>query len=121
MVVATSNKSKGLLCLSYIGHVQPQELEKSQADLRDLLADLPAGYVLLVDLSGLAAMDLECVTPLGGLMEMIDRSGVGSIVRVIPDPLKDIGLNILTIFHYPHRPKIITCTTMAEAARHLPI
>jgi hypothetical protein len=41
------------------------------------------------------------------------------VVRVIPDPTKDIGLNILSVFHYRHRVRVVTCQTMEEAARLL--
>jgi len=40
-------------------------------------------------------------------------------VRVIPDSNKDIGLNILSLFHYRHQPQVVTCKNMAEAARAL--
>jgi len=40
-------------------------------------------------------------------------------VRVIPDETKDIGLNILTVFHYPYHPHIVTCQTLPQAARVL--
>jgi len=50
---------------------------------------------------------------------LVDKSGVGQIVRVIPDPTKDIGMNILSVFHYLSRPEFITCNTMTEAGRQL--
>ena len=52
-------------------------------------------------------------------MKLIDQSGVGMVVRVIPDPKKDIGLNILTIFHYRNQPRFVTCEKMTEAAEVL--
>jgi len=119
MFLATSNKSKQLLCLSYIQYVQPQELERATEDVKALLAELTPGSRLLVDLSRLESMELESMNIVGRMMELFDQSGVGMIVRVIPDPSKDIGFNIYTIFHYPHRPKVITCETMPEAARAL--
>ena len=64
-------------------------------------------------------MDAECVPELGRAMELLDQGGVGLIVRVIPDPAKDIGMNILTVFHYPHQPRVITCETLADALRKL--
>ncbi len=64
-------------------------------------------------------MDPECAPEIGRTMELIDQAGVGLIVRVIPDPAQDIGMNILTIFHYPHHPRIITCENLAEAIRKL--
>jgi hypothetical protein len=64
-------------------------------------------------------MELACLTEIGRGMEMVDQSGVGLVVRVIPDPSKDIGLNILTAFHYAHPPRLVTCKNMTEAARAL--
>jgi hypothetical protein len=36
-------------------------------------------------------------------------------VRVIPDSRKDIGLNIMSLFHYRRGVRIVTCETLAEA------
>jgi hypothetical protein len=52
-------------------------------------------------------------------MELADRSSVGLLVRVIPDPSKDIGVDILTIFHYRHHPQVVTCKNLAEAVKKL--
>ena len=52
-------------------------------------------------------------------MELLDRNGVELVVRVIPDSTKDIGLNILMIFHYKKQPRVVTCSKMTEAARIL--
>lgn len=119
MVLATSNKSKRLVHVSYVGQVGPEEIKVGLEDLKMLLADLPPDFRLLVDLGRLESMDLACAPELGRAMEMIDQHGVGLVVRVIPDPSKDIGLNIFTIFHYARRPKIVTCQSILEAARAL--
>lgn len=119
MFLATSNKARQLLCLSYIQQVRSEELKRGREDVQMLLADLPPGFRLLVDLSQLETMDLDCMKEIGRTMELFDRSGVGMIVRVIPVPSKDIGLNILTLFHYPHHPHIVTCKTMTKAAELL--
>ena len=119
MVLVTSNKAKQLLYVSYIGHVRPPDLARHRPDVEALMAELPPAFRVLADLSELEAMDLECMTEIGRLMELIDRSGVGLIVRVIPDPGKDIGLNIFSIFHYPHRPQIATCKSLVEAGKLL--
>jgi hypothetical protein len=37
------------------------------------------------------------------------------VVRVIPDPHRDIGLQIMSIFHYGGDVQILTCQTLAEA------
>ena len=53
------------------------------------------------------------------MMDLIGHAGVGLVVRVIPDASKDIGMNILTVFHYPHRPRVVTCQNLTDAARAL--
>jgi hypothetical protein len=119
MVLVTSNKVRRLLYVSYIGQVHPADFTRQQPDLEALLAELSPDFRVLVNLSEMEAMDLECMAEIGRTMELIDRSGVGLIVRVIPDPAKDIGLNIFSIFHYPHRPQIATRKSMTEAGELL--
>jgi hypothetical protein len=96
-----------------------EELQRGGKEMAELLADLPAGVRLLGDLERLQSMDRDCVAELGRNMELLDRHGVEMAVRVIPDPSKDIGFNILTIFHYQNRPRVVTCSNMIEAARAL--
>ena len=119
MFLATSNKTKRLLHLSYIQHIKPEELKRGLEDMKALLADLPSGFHLLADFGRLESMDHACTTELGRIMELLDRSGVGMVVRVISDSNKDIGLNILSLFHYNHHPQTVTCKNMAEAAKKL--
>jgi hypothetical protein len=119
MYLATSNKEKRLLHLNYIGQVKPEQLKRGLEDLKILLADLPPDFRLLADFGRLESMALDCVPEIGHGMEMIDRHGVDLVVRVIPDPSKDIGMNILTVFHYVRRPRIVTCKNMIEAAKVL--
>jgi len=121
MVLATSNKAKQLLYISYIGNVRPEELVDSREELKELMAGLSSGFRLLVDFSALEFMELDCSPEIGRNMELIDQSGVGVIVRVIPDPRKDIGFNIFSMFHYLHRPKIMTCSSMTEAGKRLEV
>ena len=119
MFLATSNKAKRLLHLSYIQHIKPEELKRGREDIKTLLADLPPGFRLLVDLDRLESTDPACTTEIGRIMELLDRGGVGMVVRVIPDSNKDIGLNILSLFHYRHHPQTVTCKNMAEAVKKL--
>lgn len=119
MFLATTNKSKRLLYVSFIQQVRAEELQRGLEDVSTLLADLPSDFNLLVDLGRLESMDTACVAEIGKVMEVFDQKGVGLVVRVIPNPAKDIGLNILSLFHYRHRPRAATCETMSEAAELL--
>jgi anti-anti-sigma regulatory factor len=119
MVLATLNKQHRLLYLNYVGRVSPAELESARNEVQALLVEFPAGFRLLADLSQLESMDPACMTELGRTMDLLDQHGVSLIIRVIPDSSKDIGLNILTIFHYARHPRVITCQNLAKALRQL--
>jgi hypothetical protein len=119
MFLATINKSKQLLHLSLIGAVTAEEMAKGRQDVAALLADLSPGFHLLTDLGRLDSLSVDCAVEIGKVMEVCDKKGVGSVLRVIPDPRKDIGMNILAQFHYQHRPPTITCATMLEAVKAL--
>jgi len=53
------------------------------------------------------------------MMDLCNKKGVETVVRVIPDPHKDIGLNIMSLFHYRRRVRVVTCQTLEEARRVL--
>ena len=119
MLLVTLNKAKQLLHLSYIQHVTPEELKRGREDIKALMSDLRPGFRVLADFGRLDSMDLACRTELGRIMELADQSGVGLLVRVIPDPRKDIGVDILALFHYRKLPRMVTCKNMVEAAEKL--
>ena len=119
MFLATINKPKQLLHLSFIQQVKAEELQQARENVIMLLADLTSGFRLLTDLGRLDSMDVNCAAEIGKMMELCDEQGVALVVRVIPDHAKDIGLSILSRFHYRHAPHTVTCQNMMEAAKIL--
>jgi len=119
VLLITSNKMKQLLHIRYFGPVQLEEFQRSREDLTTQLKELSPGFRLLADFSQMESMGLDCTPELGRMMDLIGRAGVDLVVRVIPEPGRDIGMNILTVFHYPHRPRTVTCESMVEAAKLL--
>jgi hypothetical protein len=119
MFLATTNKVKRLLHLSFIGRVRAEELQRSHDEVAALLADLPAGFRVLTDLGRLESMDIACQAEIGRIMESCDQRGASSVVRVVPEPQRDIGFNIITAFHYKRPVAAATCRSMEEAARLL--
>ncbi len=115
MFQAEVDQSKNLLKISYAQHVGPEDTERGEDKIRALLADLRPGFRLLTDLTALESMDLTCVPHIKEVMDWCNKKGVEMVVRVIPDPHKDIGLNILSLFHYGRRVRLVTCETLAEA------
>jgi hypothetical protein len=113
------DKSKNLLKITYAQHVGPGDTKRVEEELPPLLADVRPGFRLLTDMSGLESMDLACVPYIRRMMDLCNKKGVELVVRVIPDPQKDIGLNILSLFHYRRRVRIVTCPTLEEAMKAL--
>ena len=116
-----SNKAKRLLYCSYVERVGPDELKRSREDIQSMLAEMQPGFRVLVDLSRVESIDIDCVPEIGWIMDLVDRSGVALVVRVIPNPQMDIGMNILTHFHYRNHPRMVTCSSLTEAAKVLSI
>ena len=119
MVHADVDRSKNLLRIIYRGRVEAEETKRYLADITAMVAELKPGFRLLTDLSGLESMEVACVTDIKRIMDACNKQGVSRVVRVIPDPHKDIGLNILSLFHYSRKVRIVTCETLAEATKVL--
>jgi len=113
------DKSKNLLTISYTQHVGPEEMQSCARQVQVLLAGLQPGFRLLTDLSGLETMDFACVPYIKQIMDILNQQGVEQVMRVIPDPRKDIGLNIMSLFHYRRGVRIVTCGNLEEAMQVL--
>jgi len=64
-------------------------------------------------------MDTSCAPEIGAMMDLLAEKQVGTVIRVVPDPRKDIGLNIMSVFHYGPEVRLITCENLAAALQRL--
>ena len=119
MVLTSVNKPKQLLIITFVGRIEARHVAEQQRDVIALTAELEPGFRLLADLTPLESMSGDCAPEIAKVMEVCGEKGVKLIVRVIPDPAKDIGLTILSRFHYHNKPRMVVCDTLAEAGRHL--
>ena len=119
MFEVKADKSRNLLKISFAQHVGPEEAKSSVDKVKALQAELQPGFQLLTDLSRLESMDVACAAYIKRTMDWCNKQGVSKVVRVIPDPHKDIGLSILSLFHYRRPLPIVTCETLAEAMKEL--
>ncbi len=110
---------RNLARLRYSGIVTAADMQVCVRRAETLMPRLQAGFTVLVDLSGLETMELACVPFLSRIMELCKAQGISMVVRVIPDPSKDIGLNILSLIHYRGKVRVVTCETLAEAEKLL--
>jgi anti-anti-sigma regulatory factor len=105
--------------VEFVGRIDAKLEDQYLLDIRRSLPKHKKGFKLLVDLSAVENMDLEMQGAIIRAMDLFNTQGVTKIIRVIPDPAKDIGFNILSIFHYSKDIKILTVQTRKEADAHV--
>ncbi len=87
--------------------------------VHELMHRLKPGFVVLSDLSHVDSMDAACAADLGALMDLTNAGGVSVVLRVMPDPGKDIGFNIISHFHHPPPVRTETYEPLADAVSSL--
>jgi hypothetical protein len=103
------------LTIVYGGHVTPDETHRCAEEVRVALTNIEPGFRLLVDLTDLQAMEVSCAPHIRNLMDICNQNGVAKVVRIIPNPKLDIGLQIMSYFHYRNDVHIVTCESRDEA------
>ena len=115
MYSVESDRSKQLLVISAAGQVTKKEVESVALRVREMMKEVTPGFRVLTDFRWLERMDPAAAVPLAEIMDALAAKGVAAVVRVVPDPRKDIGLNILSQFHYGPQIKLVTFESLAEA------
>jgi hypothetical protein len=115
MYCVESDRSKQLLVISAAGRVTKKEVESVALRVREMMKEITPGFRVLTDFRWLERMDPAAAAPLAEIMDALAEKDVAAVVRVIPDPHKDIGLNILSQFHYGPQIKLVTFESLAEA------
>jgi anti-anti-sigma regulatory factor len=119
MYSVEADRSKRLLVISVAGRVTADEVKQAAQQVRDILKDAAPGFRALTDFRWLDSMDSSAAPHIAEIMDALAEKKVGSVVRVIPDPHKDIGLNILSHFHYAPEMRATTFETLADALQSL--
>ena len=119
MFTVKLDQAANTLTILYGGRVTPDETRLCADEVRLAVTILRPGFRLLVDLSGLQAMDVSCSPLIAKIMEICNQAGVAEVLRIIPDPTRDIGLQILSFFHYRDDVFIRTCANASEAEKLL--
>ena len=119
MYSAEIDRSKRLVVISAVQYVTAEEAKLTAQQLRELLHDVAPGFRVLADFRWLESMDSAAARYVAEIMDTLAEKGVASVTRVMPDPHKDIGLNILSQFHYGPEIQIATFETLADALQSL--
>ena len=119
MYAVELDRSKRLLVISAVRKVTADDAKLAAEQIRDVLRDVAPGLHLLADFRWLESMDSAAARHIAEIMDALAEKKVTSVTRVIPDPHKDIGLNILSQFHYGPDVTITTFQTLADAVQSI--
>ena len=118
-IMTAIEPTRNLVKIDFTGDIGVKEIDGYEKDVTVMLATVSRGFLLLTNLTKLNSMDISCAPAIRRTMDQFASHGVKRVVRIIPDRRKDIGFNIMSLFHYSRSVQIITCTTREEADRAL--
>ena len=95
-----------------------QEAKAVLEKVKEIIPKLKKGFKLVNDLSLLERIDSEARTDIEKTMDLFNKNGISTIIRIIPDANKDIGFNILSLFHYSKDVTIHTYESFEEALKY---
>ena len=113
------DRSKRFLVISAAQRVTAEQAKEAAQQVRKLLENVDPGFRVLADFRWLDSMDSAAARHVAEIMDAVAEKQVASVTRVMPDPHKDIGLNILSQFHYGPEIQIATFETLADAIQSL--
>jgi len=119
MVSVEISESQRLLVFSAAGHVSREEVKQAAEEVRNALQDVAPGLRALTDFRWLDSIRPSAAPHIAEIMELLAEKQVASVIRIIPGPGKNIGLNILSQFHYARELPITTVETLVEALDRL--
>ncbi len=119
MYAVEIDRSKRLLVISAVQRVTAEQAKLAAQQTRELLRDVAPGFRVLADFRWLESMDPATAPHIADIMDILTEKRVASVTRVMPDPHKDIGLNILSQFHYAPEIQIATFESLADALESL--
>ncbi|HSV62779.1 MAG TPA: hypothetical protein VLH83_05495 [Chthoniobacterales bacterium] len=119
MFVVETDTTKQLLVLSFAGNVTADESRETVARIREKIEEMAPGFVALADFRWLESMATDAAPFVAEVMDLFAAKKVSAVVRVMPDPHRDIGLNILSPFHYGPDVRLMTFETLADAIQAL--
>jgi hypothetical protein len=108
-----------LIKIIWSGRVDLDEMRRCAEEIGVAALKMRPGFRLLADMTDLESMDYAGAPYISSIMDLCVTKQVEHVVRVIPDPRKDIGLTIMSYFHYGSKVRITICEDLAEAMRQL--
>jgi hypothetical protein len=119
MFAIEASDAERLIRISWSGKVNSDEMRRCAEEIGAKISKMRPGFRVLADMTDLESMDSAGAPYIGSIMDLCAAKQVEHVVRVIPDPHKDIGLNIMSYFHYGSKIRVTICENLADAMRRL--
>ena len=119
MFSVEASDDERLIKLNWSGQVDSDEMRRCAEEMRVTASKMRPGFRVLADMTDLESMDSAGAPYIGSVMDLCVAKQVEHVIRVIPDPHKDIGLNIMSYFHYGSKIRVTICENLADAMRRL--
>jgi len=114
--LSIDNKGNKLV-ITFKDYFDLQQAEQFYAEIQKIVPKLKKDFSVLTDLSSLERMDISARFFIEKAMDLLNKSGVSKVIRIIPDQRKDIGFNIMSLFHYSAEIDMHTCKSYQEAEK----
>jgi hypothetical protein len=115
MFSLSTDKEGNELVITFKDYFDLQQAEQFYVQVQKIVPKLKKGFNVLTDLSPLERMDISARSFIEKAMDLFNKSGVSKVIRIIPDQRKDIGFNIMSLFHYSAGVPIHTYKSCQEA------
>lgn len=110
---------RNIVVLEFMGKIEEPQAKQLLVDIQKAVPAGRKGFSVLTDLSGVESVDHAISPWVKEMMDFLNKQGVAKIARVIPDPAQDIGLNIMSLFHYSKTVEFFAVQTREEAEARL--
>ena len=114
-----ASDAERLIKISWWGLVDSAEMRSCADEFGATASKMWSGFRVLVDMTDLESMDYAGSPYIGSIMDLCVSKQVEHVVRVIPNPHKDIGLNIMSYLRYGSKVRVTICENLADAMRLL--
>ncbi len=100
MIKISYDHEHNAVIIEFVGKIDAAQWEQYFHDIPKVMPKHGKGFKLLVDLSLVESMDPNIKGSIKTAMDLFNAQGVMKVIRVIPRPDHDIGLSIMSLFHY---------------------
>lgn len=119
MIKGHYDEDHNLVTVEFEGIIDLAQAEAFYPEVRKIVPRHGRGFRMLTDFSKIQKIREEVNPAVKKAMDYINENGVTEIIRVVPTPDQDPGFNILSIFHYSKKVRIVTLTSRSEAENRL--